>query len=100
MEQLKSVKQQLEMEATQLSTNVQTLFHAEERYKNAKDAVGQISKKNEGKEMLVPLTQSMYAPGVLADVDEVIVDLGTGYFAGKTPAAALEFVERKVRGVG
>ena len=30
--------------------------------------------------MLVPLTQSLYVPGELADTDHVLVDIGTGYF--------------------
>jgi prefoldin subunit 5 len=30
--------------------------------------------------MLVPLTQSLYAPGRLGKTDSVLVDIGTGYF--------------------
>ncbi len=30
--------------------------------------------------MLVPLTQSLYVPGELADTNHVLVDIGTGYF--------------------
>ena len=30
--------------------------------------------------MLVPLTQSLYVPGELADTEHVLVDIGTGYF--------------------
>ena len=33
----------------------------------------------EGKEILVPLTSSMYVPGRLSDVENVMVDIGTGY---------------------
>ena len=29
-----------------------------------------------GQEMLVPLTQSLYVPGELADTDHVLVDIG------------------------
>ena len=30
--------------------------------------------------MLVPLTQSLYAPGKLGDTGKVLIDIGTGYF--------------------
>ena len=95
--ELQQVKKQLETEAGMLSQNIAALQSAESRFKLSKEACGQMSKKNEGKELLIPLTQSMYAPGTLADVDELLCDLGTGYFAGKTPPAAVEFFERKVR---
>jgi hypothetical protein len=45
---------------------------------------------------MVPLTNSLYVPGRLADVDEVLVDIGTGYYAKKSIASAQDFMERKV----
>ena len=51
LEQLGQIKKQLETEAGQLSSNVQTLGHAEDRYKNGREALKHISKKNEGKLM-------------------------------------------------
>ena len=36
-----------------------------------------------GKTILVPLTNSLYVPGKLADVENVIVDVGTGYYVKK-----------------
>ena len=30
--------------------------------------------------MLVPLTQSVYVAGELADTDRILLDIGTGYF--------------------
>lgn len=35
------------------------------------------------KTILVPLTNSLYVPGKLSDPDNVIVDVGTGYFVKK-----------------
>lgn len=35
------------------------------------------------KEILVPLTNSLYVPGKLKKTDTVIVDVGTGYFIEK-----------------
>ena len=36
-----------------------------------------------GKPILVPLTASLYVPGTLADTDNVIVDVGTGFYVEK-----------------
>lgn len=36
-----------------------------------------------GKEVLVPMTTSLYVPGTMADTETVIVDVGTGYFVEK-----------------
>lgn len=35
------------------------------------------------KKILIPLTSSLYVPGRLKDTDNVIVDVGTGYFVEK-----------------
>lgn len=36
-----------------------------------------------GKPILVPLTTSLYVPGKLADTENVIVDVGTGFYVEK-----------------
>jgi prefoldin alpha subunit len=36
-----------------------------------------------GKQILVPLTASLYVPGTLKDADNVIVDVGTGFYVEK-----------------
>lgn len=40
-----------------------------------------------GKTILVPLTNSLYVPGKLADLENVIVDVGTGYYVKKVSLA-------------
>lgn len=42
------------------------------------------------KTILVPLTNSLYVPGKLCDVDHVIVDVGTGYYVRKVRPAYLQ----------
>lgn len=39
--------------------------------------------------MLVPLTSSLYVPGELSNLDEVIVDIGTGYYVSKVSTKSL-----------
>jgi len=47
--------------------------------------------------MLVPLTDSLYVPGKLADASHVLVDIGTGYYVSKTLGQAQAFLDKKVR---
>jgi prefoldin alpha subunit len=44
----------------------------------------------------VPLTQSLYVPGQLADTNSVIVDVGTGFYVEKSTADAIKFYNSKV----
>lgn len=40
--------------------------------------------------ILVPLTSSLYVPGTLADSENVIVDVGTGFYVEKVRRAHTE----------
>merc|ERR1711924_159287 len=52
---------------------------------------------SEGKQVLVPLTQSLYVSGSITDTSKVMVDIGTGYYVEKTVAKAKDFMDRQVR---
>jgi len=39
--------------------------------------------------VLVPLSSSMYVPGQLSDVENVMVDVGTGYYVKKASISAV-----------
>jgi hypothetical protein len=42
-----------------------------------------------GKTVLVPLTNSLYVPGKIRDSENVLIDVGTGYFVKKVSLRAL-----------
>lgn len=42
-----------------------------------------------GKEILIPLTSSLYVPGKLTDVENVVIDVGTGYYVKKVSVCHL-----------
>lgn len=50
-----------------------------------------------GAQILVPLTGSMYVPGNIINNDKFIVDIGTGYCVEKNQKAALDYFKRKVQ---
>ena len=45
----------------------------------------------------VPLTQSLYVPGKLCDVDSLLVELGTGYYLEKKKDDADAMIDRKIK---
>lgn len=45
----------------------------------------------------MPLTNSLYVKGKLADPDRVIVDVGTGFYVEKDTKSAADFYEDKVK---
>ena len=44
---------------------------------------------------MVPLTSSLYVPGTLDPAERVLVDIGTGFFVGKSASAAEELLQKK-----
>ncbi len=48
-----------------------------------------------GREILVPLTGSLYVAGVIDPEERVLVDIGTSFYVGKTVADAKDLLMRK-----
>ena len=46
--------------------------------------------------MLVPITSSLFVPGETAPLDNVLVDVGTGYWIEKSVDDAEAFLQRKM----
>ncbi|XP_006629474.1 prefoldin subunit 5 [Lepisosteus oculatus] len=94
--QLEGLKGQLEQEVEFLTSSIGQLKVVQTKYVEAKDCLNVLNKANEGKELLVPLTSSMYVPGTLHDVEHVLVDVGTGYYVEKNVGNTKEFFKRKI----
>nr|XP_046165688.1 prefoldin subunit 5 [Oncorhynchus gorbuscha] len=94
--QLEGLKTQLEQETEFLTSSIGQLKVVQTKYVEAKDSLSVLDKNNAGKELLVPLTSSMYVPGTLDDVEHVLVDVGTGYYVEKNVNDTKEFFKRKI----
>jgi prefoldin alpha subunit len=44
---------------------------------------------------MVPLTSSLYVPGILADDNCVLIEAGAGYFIERPIDKAIEYLDRK-----
>lgn len=96
LEQLNNLKGQLETELQQLTASFGGLREAQARFLESKDALSSLQASNADKHILVPLTASMFVPGTLSNVQDVLVDVGTGYFVEQSVGDAKKFMDRKV----
>jgi len=94
--QLADVRRQLEEELSHLTNSFQQLKQAQSKFKACLENVAEVKRDNKDKTILVPLTNSLYVPGKLSDIDNVIVDVGTGYYVQKSRADALKHYQSKV----
>ncbi|THH31680.1 hypothetical protein EUX98_g2519 [Antrodiella citrinella] len=94
--QLADVRRQLEDELSHLSNSFTQLKQAQAKFKSCMENVGEVKQENKDKVILVPLTNSLYVPGKLCDLENVIVDVGTGYFVKKSRTEAFKHYEAKV----
>ncbi|CAM9906973.1 unnamed protein product [Scytosiphon promiscuus] len=95
LEQLNQMKTQHEEEVQNLSGNFVKLRDAQARFSESITAVEALGTKVEDKEILVPLTQSLYVPGRIVEADKMMVDVGTGYYVQKDQQRTAEFLGRK-----
>ncbi|XP_061583561.1 prefoldin subunit 5 [Cololabis saira] len=94
--QLEGLKNQLDQEVEFLTSSIAQFKVVQTKYVDAKDSLNVLNANNKGKELLVPLSSSMYVPGKLNDVENVLVNVGTGYYVEKNVDASKGFFKRKI----
>lgn len=73
---------------------------AKTKFAASKEALEQFRDGWENKTTLIPLTGSMYVPGRVKDINNFIVDIGTGYYVEKDRESAKEYFKGRVDFVG
>jgi len=100
-QQLSQVKIQLDDELEHLTNSFSQLRAAQAKFREClKSIAAGVNPKVDNKPILVPLTTSLYVPGTLADTNNVIVDVGTGFYVEKSTGDATKFYENKVEELG
>ncbi|XP_028170599.1 prefoldin subunit 5 [Ostrinia nubilalis] len=97
LHQLGQLKQQLDQELNVFQDSLQTLKIAQSKFVESGESVEKLTPQTKGKTVLVPLTGSMYVPGVITDTEHVIIDIGTGYYAQKDIEGGKDYFKRKVQ---
>ena len=100
-QQLMQVKKQFDDELETLNSSFNSLRGAQTRFSECYKCIDVgVTNVAEGKSILVPLTTSLYVPGMLASHDKVLVDVGTGFFVEKTTEDAKTFYMDKTKELG
>ncbi|CAD7944195.1 unnamed protein product [Amoebophrya sp. A120] len=100
-EQLKQLAQQLQVEINQMNTTIKSFNVASERFRSSAESLAHLRSHSEKeqatqKRVLVPLNNSVYMDGFVSKPDEVLVDVGTGYYCQKNVEGATKFLDNKV----
>ncbi|KAG8944625.1 subunit of tubulin prefoldin [Tulasnella sp. 424] len=93
--QLSEVKKQLDEELSHLSSSFAQLSKAQAKFKACIENVAEVNPNNKDKTILIPLTNSLYVPGKLKDPENVIIDVGTGYYVKKSRDDARKHYQKK-----
>ncbi|KAL3920505.1 MAG: hypothetical protein SGARI_006925 [Bacillariaceae sp.] len=103
LEQLNGMKQSEENRLNALTARYAQLRAAAARLHASQNAIGEISDGSSGgtaatnKEVMVPLTESVYVPGTLMEKEKLLVEIGTGFYVEKTSKDTNAFLERKLK---
>lgn len=97
LDQLQQIRQQEDARRQGLTERYAQLRAAAARINASRRAVEEIQTASAGKEVLVPLTDSVFVPGKLKDPHKLLVELGTGYYVEKSAKQTEDFLDRKLR---
>ncbi|EEB11286.1 prefoldin subunit, putative [Pediculus humanus corporis] len=94
--QLNQLKNQLDQELGVFQESLETLKLAQNKLTESSESLKKITKNSLDSEILVPLSASMYVPGKIIDADNIIIDVGTGYYIKKNINGGIDYFKRKV----
>ena len=105
LDQLQQVRQSESERMQALSQKYAQLRAAAARLHASRHAVSDLeshqtdssSTEQLGKEVLIPLTDSVFVPGRIKPSKKLLVELGTGYYAEKTFQDTQGFLDRKMK---
>ncbi len=96
IEQLTTVGKQVEQEINSYSSYYTSLKVALAKFYDNKDYVKDMANCKE-KEILVPITSSLYIPGKCNDIKSVMLEVGANYFVNTNIEKAGSFCDRKIK---
>lgn len=94
-DQLERLQNDLQREVEMISSSLSQLSSAVARLTASKENAAQIGSMAPNRDIMVPLTSSIYVPGHIVDTNKVLIDVGTGFFVEKSPAAAEKHFARR-----
>ncbi len=95
IDQLNYVGRQIEQEISNYSSSYSSLRIAYNKFLDNKEYINDL-KTYQDKEILVPMTSSLYVPGKCSDVKKVTVEIGANFYVETTIEKAEKFCDRKL----
>ena len=65
------------------------------KFQESQEVLNYLKEYGTDKEVMVPLTSSLYVPGVMEETDKVLVEVGASYFIEQKNQAAVDYCSRK-----
>ena len=65
------------------------------KFQESREVLEYLKEYGKAKEVMVPLTSSLYVPGVIEDPENVLVEVGASYFIEQQNSKAQEYCNRK-----
>eukprot|EP00956_Cyclotella_meneghiniana_P028726 scaffold67766_cov52-Cyclotella_meneghiniana.AAC.7 len=98
LDQLNQMKSSQESRLEQLTAQYHQLRAVSARLSSAQTAQSQLtSSTNNNVDIMIPLTESLYAPGQILDSSKLLVELGAGFFVEKNAKDASKVIDRKLQ---
>jgi prefoldin alpha subunit len=98
IDQLNYVGKQIEQEISNYSSYYSSLRIAYNKFLDNKEYINDL-KTYQDKEILVPMTSSLYIPGKCCDVKRVTVEIGANFYVETTIDKADKFCDRKLESI-
>jgi prefoldin alpha subunit len=94
-QQLVQLSKSIEQEIEVLTQSYSQLVSATNKFHDSKLVLNYVKERSAGKEMMVPLTSSLYVPGRMDDNEKIMLEVGAGYFLEENVDKARAYCERK-----
>lgn len=96
-QQLVQLSKAIEQEIETLTASYSQLISAINKFGDSKLVLNYLKEKSQGKQIMIPLTSSLYVPGIMEENGQVLVEVGAGYFIEENTDKAREYCERKAK---
>ena len=96
--QLVAIRNQLEQDILMFKGSFSQLKVAQQKFSSCIESIESLDKSNnlEGKQSLIPVTNSLFLKGYIENSSKVLVDIGTGYWMEKNHSQAIAYYKSKV----
>ena len=96
-QQLVQLSKSIEQEFELLTQSYSQLVSATNKFHDSKLVLNYVKERSGGKEMMVPLTSSLYVPGRMDDNEKIMLEVGAGYFLEENVDKARAYCERNTK---